>query len=215
MKGMLRVGGLLRVAAPQLRAPAQGRRDSRPRDGVRGHAGDAGGTAGLGARGGRRGVELRSDAVPGRGQRVSALSHDSPSCHRTITLPQPLTSTPQALYVRFLRARLVEAQLSGHRLSQGAPLVRRCVATSPQPHAHNPSPFHPPDDARENTPPNAGESAAAFSFERTKEAIQKAVREAGALDEPERARRIKQLRLRWHPGALTQAAVRVLRWPTS
>ena len=42
----------------------------------------------------------------------------------------------------------------------------------------------------------------AFSFEKTKGAIQSAVREAAALDKSERLKRIKLLRLRWHPGAL-------------
>jgi hypothetical protein len=40
----------------------------------------------------------------------------------------------------------------------------------------------------------------AFSFEKTKSAIRTAIQEAGTLEKSERMKRIKQLRLRWHPG---------------
>ena len=52
--------------------------------------------------------------------------------------------------------------------------------------------------------PNAGDSPAepmAFSFGKTKEAIRAAVQEAAALERSEGHKRIKLLRLRWHPGA--------------
>jgi hypothetical protein len=40
----------------------------------------------------------------------------------------------------------------------------------------------------------------AFSFAKTKQAIQSAIKEAAGLDKAERLKRIKLLRLRWHPG---------------
>ena len=45
-----------------------------------------------------------------------------------------------------------------------------------------------------------------FSFEKTKQAIKSAIQEAAGLEPAERAKRIKSLRLRWHPGVNMQSA---------
>lgn len=74
--------------------------------------------------------------------------------------------------------------------------------------------------------PDRGEEQShpiAFSFEKTKRAIQGAIQEAAGLEKGERMKRIKQLRLRWHPGARSVHAlllpqsgsytvVRILTW---
>jgi hypothetical protein len=39
-----------------------------------------------------------------------------------------------------------------------------------------------------------------FSFKKTEQAIKSAIHEAAELEGAERAKRIKMLRLRWHPG---------------
>ena len=48
-------------------------------------------------------------------------------------------------------------------------------------------------------PPPSSESDTAFGLTRTKEAIEKAVREAAELPEDERKRKLKLLKAKWHP----------------
>lgn len=48
-------------------------------------------------------------------------------------------------------------------------------------------------------PPPSSETDGAFGLSRTKEAIEKAVKEAMALPEDERKRKLKQLKAKWHP----------------
>ena len=68
------------------------------------------------------------------------------------------------------------------------------------------------DEERENREPNRDEGDAVFSFERTREAIHKAVQDAALLEGSERAKRINQLRLRWHPGVVPQPAASLILW---
>ena len=48
-------------------------------------------------------------------------------------------------------------------------------------------------------PPPSSETDGAFGLSRTKEAIEKAVKDAMALPEDERKRKLKQLKAKWHP----------------
>lgn len=84
-----------------------------------------------------------------------------------------------ALYVRFLRAKLLELKLDSARSDWTG---SACTSGRSERADAGTDPLN-----------------QAFSFEKTKEAIQQAVQEAAVLDKAECAKRIKQLRLRWHP----------------
>ena len=136
-----------------------------------------------------------------------------------------------ALYVRFLRAKVLELQLSDSRGgAHGAHIGFKCVSevstrvlsgrgqcwpclqsTCCRNACASSATLQHVEGSNWQCTCNdnsslAGHSAGlekepmAFSFEKTKQAIKDAVREASGLEHHECQKRVKQLRLRWHPG---------------
>lgn len=129
-----------------------------------------------------------------------------------------------ALYVRFLRAKLLEAQLAEHRsdgFGMQSAFLRVLLHTRRDPAGCAPWTRADTDSALRCTAatglevgarhagascsaaaaPEAKAEPMAFSFEKTKTAIRTAIKEAAGLEKGERLKRVRQLRLRWHPGA--------------
>ncbi|GIL90549.1 hypothetical protein Vretimale_17499 [Volvox reticuliferus] len=123
---------------------------------------------------------MRDDALQQRDNALSELS----GCYADVDALQA-TLADSAVYVRFLRKRLLELELLAARQQQQQP--------------------GPADKG-------GGGSSGVFSLASIRTAIQAAVAEAAKCSEEERRKRIRQLQLRWHPDknpVLTEFATEV------
>ncbi|GLC61921.1 hypothetical protein PLESTB_001819800 [Pleodorina starrii] len=128
---------------------------------------------------------MRDDALQQRDNALSELS----GCYADVDALQA-TLADSALYVRYLRKRLLELELLAARQQQ-------------QP---------PPQQQQQTGSADKGGGGGVFSLASIRTAIQTAVAEAAQCGEEERRKRIRQLQLRWHPDknpVLTEFATEV------
>ncbi|KAG2423520.1 hypothetical protein HXX76_015268 [Chlamydomonas incerta] len=132
---------------------------------------------------------MRDDALLQRDNALSELS----GCYADVDALQA-TLADSALYVRYLRKRLLELELQ---------LARQQQQQQQQ---------QPTSDGGSGSGSGSGGGAAVFSLASIRTAVHAAVAEAATCGEEERRKRVRQLQLRWHPDknpVLTEFATEV------
>ncbi|PNW69894.1 hypothetical protein CHLRE_17g697200v5 [Chlamydomonas reinhardtii] len=140
---------------------------------------------------------MRDDALLQRDTALSELS----GCYADVDALQA-TLADSALYVRYLRKRLLELELQ---------LARQQQQQQQQQHQQQPT-SDGGSGSGSASGGGGGGGAGVFSLATIRTAIHGAVAEAAACGEEERRKRVRQLQLRWHPDknpVLTEFATEV------
>ncbi|GFR53262.1 hypothetical protein Agub_g16044 [Astrephomene gubernaculifera] len=139
---------------------------------------------------------MRDDALLQRDNALSELS----GCYADVDALQA-TLADSALYVRYLRKRLLELELAAARQQQQSQQQERQRQQSAG-----------SKEGEGGEGGGSGGGGGVFSLATIRKAIQAAVAEAAQCGEEERRKRVRQLQLRWHPDknpVLTEFATEV------